>query len=85
MTVDDESEMKSVIINRVDNKQGHKFSSLLWRKVVEVVEIVYIKKLDHGYPTFFERGPHSSLWAGLQASRVEITIVRRPNLLNYCL
>jgi len=82
MTLNDESEMKSGIINRVDNKQGHKFSSLWWRKVVEDVEIVQ-EIVDHGRPAFFRR-PHPSLWAGLLAARVEITIAGRPNLLNYC-
>jgi hypothetical protein len=44
MTVNDESDMQSGIMNRVDNNQDHKFSSVWWPKAVEGVEIV-LKKL----------------------------------------
>jgi hypothetical protein len=51
---------------------------------VEGVEIVKKKFVDYGCSIYFEKGPHSSLWAGLRAARVEITIVGIPNILNYC-
>ena len=53
MPVYDESGMKSVIINWVDNNQGHKFSSVWWPKIVEGVEIV--KKNGRSWvPNLFE-------------------------------
>jgi hypothetical protein len=45
MTVNDESEMQSGIINWVDNNQDHKFYSVWWLKSVEGFEIVFLKKL----------------------------------------
>jgi len=40
--------------------------------------------LDHGSPTFYDKGPHSLLWAGLWAACGKITVSGMPNWLNYC-
>jgi len=39
--------------------------------------------LDHGYTTFSGKGPQPSLWVGLRAARVKITISGVPNP-NHC-